>query len=80
MLAREDDESDPVPPQLIEFFNKRYEFYGRKLVLRPFTPSGCGDAGTPKPAADVAPDRSAIGSNPERRFASASSRNLARKP
>ncbi len=35
---------------------------------------------TPKPAADVAPDRSAIGSNPERRFASASSRNLARKP
>jgi len=33
----------------------------------------------PKPA-EVAPDRSAIGSNPERRFASASSRNLARKP
>jgi polyhydroxyalkanoate synthase len=31
----------------------------------------------PKPAADVAPDRSAIGSNPDRRFASASSRNLA---
>ena len=26
------------------------------------------------------PDRSAIGSNPERRFASGSSRNLARKP
>jgi polyhydroxyalkanoate synthase subunit PhaC len=35
---------------------------------------------TPKPADEVAPDRSAIGSNPERRFASASSRNLARKP
>ncbi len=35
---------------------------------------------SPKPAADVAPDRSAIGSNPDRRFASASSRNLARKP
>lgn len=35
---------------------------------------------TPTPADDVAPDRSAIGSNPERRFASASSRNLARKP
>ena len=35
---------------------------------------------TPKPAADVAPDRAAIGSNPERRFVSASSRNLARKP
>jgi polyhydroxyalkanoate synthase len=30
--------------------------------------------------AEVAPDRAAIGSNPERRFASASSRNLARKP
>ncbi len=28
----------------------------------------------------VAPDRSAIGSNPDRRFASASSRNLGRKP
>jgi polyhydroxyalkanoate synthase len=35
---------------------------------------------TPKPADEVAPDRSAIGSNRERRFASASSRNLARKP
>jgi len=34
---------------------------------------------TPKPAAEVAPDRSSIGSNPDRRFASASSRNLARK-
>jgi len=33
----------------------------------------------PKPAADVAPDRSAIGSNPDRRFTSASSRNFARK-
>jgi polyhydroxyalkanoate synthase len=33
-----------------------------------------------KAVADVAPDRSAIGSNPERRFASAPSRNLARKP
>ncbi len=35
---------------------------------------------TPKPVADVAPDRSAIGSNPNRRFASAPSRDLARKP
>ena len=36
---------------------------------------------TPKPAADIAPDRAAIGSNPDRRFVSASSRNLtARKP
>jgi polyhydroxyalkanoate synthase len=29
---------------------------------------------------EVAPDRAAIGSNPERRFASASSRSLARRP
>ncbi|MET0839977.1 MAG: alpha/beta fold hydrolase [Marmoricola sp.] len=35
---------------------------------------------TPKAADEVAPDRAAIGSNPERRFVSASSRNLARKP
>jgi poly[(R)-3-hydroxyalkanoate] polymerase subunit PhaC len=34
----------------------------------------------PKPVDQVSPDRSAIGSNPERRFASASSRNLTRKP
>ncbi len=33
----------------------------------------------PKRAAKVSPDRSAIGSNPERRFDSASSRNLTRK-
>ncbi len=32
-----------------------------------------------KPASEVAPDRSAIGSNPDRRFASANSRGLARK-
>ncbi len=32
-----------------------------------------------KSAATVAPDRSAIGSNPDRRFASASSRNLSRR-
>lgn len=31
------------------FFNKRYEFYGRKLVLQPFTTSGCVD-GQPDPA------------------------------
>jgi polyhydroxyalkanoate synthase len=33
----------------------------------------------PKPPSKVSPDRSAIGSNPERRFDSASSRNLTRK-
>ena len=43
-------ENTAIPPLLVEHFNKRYEFYGRKLVLRSFTPSGCGDAGTPKPA------------------------------
>jgi hypothetical protein len=43
-------ENTTVPPQLVDFFNKRYEFYGRKLVLKTFTPSGCGDAGTPRPA------------------------------
>ena len=43
-------ENTAIPPQLFDFFNKRYEFYGRKLVMRPFTPSGCGDSGTPKPA------------------------------
>ncbi|SDT05128.1 polyhydroxyalkanoate synthase [Nocardioides scoriae] len=37
-------------------------------------------AATKKPASSGAPDRTAIGSNPDRRFASASSRNLARKP
>lgn len=36
--------------------------------------------GTKKAAPKAEPDRSAIGSNPDRRFASASSRNLARKP
>ncbi len=43
-------ENSAVPPQLVAFFNKRYEFYGRKIVLRAFAASGCGEAGTPKPA------------------------------
>ena len=43
-------ENKTVPLQLFDFFNKRYEFYGRRLVMRKFSPSGCGDAGTPKPA------------------------------
>ncbi|ROR92470.1 alpha/beta fold hydrolase [Nocardioides aurantiacus] len=47
--------------------------------------AGSAEPGTGAPAAErrtdpVAPDRSAIGSNPDRRFASASSRNLGRKP
>ncbi len=46
-----------VPTQFLEqtpiadlaaFFNKRYEFYGRTLVFRSYTPSGCTD-GVPAP-------------------------------
>ncbi len=46
-----------VPTQFLEatpiaalaaYFNKRYELYGRTLVLRPYTPSGCAD-GVPAP-------------------------------
>ncbi|MEO6205613.1 MAG: hypothetical protein ABIO67_09560, partial [Mycobacteriales bacterium] len=36
-------ENTTVPPILIDFFNKRFEFYGRKLVLRSYNPSGCAD-------------------------------------
>ena len=46
-------------------------------------PTGARRKPTPSTArsgGEVAPDRSAIGSNPDRRFVSASSRNLARKP
>jgi len=43
------------------------------------TPKAAGPKAGPKPPAEVSPDRSAIGSNPERRFDSASSRNLTRK-
>ncbi|MDP9101846.1 MAG: hypothetical protein M3N21_06855 [Actinomycetota bacterium] len=41
-------EDTSIPPHLVDFFNKRYEFYGRKLVLKPFAPSGCN--GGPQPA------------------------------
>ncbi|MCU1673579.1 MAG: hypothetical protein JWN77_1692 [Frankiales bacterium] len=37
-----------IPPKLVEFFNKRYEFYGRKLVLKPFQTAGCAN-GVPSP-------------------------------
>jgi polyhydroxyalkanoate synthase len=43
-------------------------------------PGGQADRDTTPRAAVEVPDRSAIGSNPERRFASAASRNLQRKP
>jgi hypothetical protein len=36
-------ENKAIPPKLVDFFNKRYEFYGRKIVLRPFDTSGCAD-------------------------------------
>ena len=51
-----------------------------KKPAGPRTPKKAPTPGTSKPVADVAPNRSAIGSNPERRFDSGSSRNLARKP
>ncbi len=41
-------ENNTIPPILVDFFNKRFEFYGRKIVLRPFGPSGCPD-NTPAP-------------------------------
>ncbi len=54
----------------------------RSVPVRSSTAAGPGTAPATAPTdllAEVAPDRSAIGSNPERRFASASSRNLGRK-
>jgi polyhydroxyalkanoate synthase subunit PhaC len=50
-----------------------------KTPARPGTAKKAPTPGASKPVAEVAPNRSAIGSNPERRFDSASSRNLARK-
>lgn len=38
-----------APLKAAQFFNKRYEFYGRKLVLQPFTTTGCVDS-QPDPA------------------------------
>lgn len=42
-------EDTSIPPLLAEFFNTRYEFYGRKLVLRSFPPGGCAN-GRPDPS------------------------------
>lgn len=41
-------ENTAIPPLLVDFFNKRFELYGRKLVLRGFSPSGCA-GGVPSP-------------------------------
>jgi hypothetical protein len=43
-------ENQSIPPNLATFFNKRFEFYGRKLVLQPFTPTGCASGSQPDPA------------------------------
>ncbi len=53
---------------------------GAKKAASPGTAKKAPARGAAKPVAEVAPNRSSIGSNPERRFDSASSRNLARKP
>jgi len=42
-------EDSSIPPKLATFFNKRFELYGRKLYLQPFTPTGCAN-GQPDPA------------------------------
>ncbi len=52
---------------------------GVKKRASPGTAKKAPAPGASKRVAEVAPNRSAIGSNPERRFDSASSRNLARK-
>ena len=36
-------EDTSVSKKLFDFFNKRFEFYGRKLVLRQYGASGCSD-------------------------------------
>ncbi len=36
-------ENRAIPPILVDFLNKRFEFYGRKLVLAQYDPSGCAD-------------------------------------
>ena len=43
-------EDQSIPPKLATFFNKRFEFYGRKLVLTSFTPTGCASGNQPDPA------------------------------
>lgn len=43
-------EDQSIAPKLAVFFNKRFEFYGRKLVLSSFTPTGCASGSQPDPA------------------------------
>lgn len=42
-------EDGSIPPKLATFFNNRYEFYGRKLVLTAYPPTGCAN-NAPDPA------------------------------
>jgi hypothetical protein len=42
-------EDGSIAPRLATFFNKRFEFYGRKVTLTAFTPTGCAN-GQPDPA------------------------------
>lgn len=37
-------ENTAIPPLLAQFFNRRYEFYGRKIVLKQFTPNTASPA------------------------------------
>ncbi|MDT7571203.1 MAG: hypothetical protein QOE05_1377 [Actinomycetota bacterium] len=39
-----------IAPKLASFFNKRYEFYGRKITLTSYQPSGCASGSQPDPA------------------------------
>ncbi|MFN2521845.1 MAG: hypothetical protein ABR614_00815 [Mycobacteriales bacterium] len=48
VLPQQFFEDVSIPPKLVAFFNKRYEFYGRKLVLKTYTPAGCAN-GVPSP-------------------------------
>ncbi|MCU1591890.1 MAG: hypothetical protein JWP11_3146 [Frankiales bacterium] len=43
-------EDTSIAPKLATFFNKRFELYGRKLVIQPFTPTGCASGSQPDPA------------------------------
>jgi hypothetical protein len=43
-------EDQSVAPKLATFFNKRFEFYGRKLVLKSYSPTGCASGSQPDPA------------------------------
>jgi hypothetical protein len=43
-------EDKSIAPKLATFFNKRFEFYGRRLVLTSYQPTGCASGSQPDPA------------------------------